>query len=156
MNRWVPADQGYDRPPGLRGPAWRPALKWILLLVAWLIVSKILSDAHLGLLLLLTTAGLICYCGYWIFRDTPRAGQQTASQRTSEQATDWQGRQQFNPPPGWPEPPRGWEPPPGWEPDRSWPPAPPGWEFWVWTDNTPGVQRTGHYRRTGRSQFGGP
>ncbi len=36
----------------------------------------------------------------------------------------------FNPPPGWPEPPKGWRPPPGWQPDPSWPPPPPGWGFW--------------------------
>ncbi|GAA0917450.1 DUF4041 domain-containing protein [Nonomuraea longicatena] len=37
----------------------------------------------------------------------------------------------FNPPPGWPVPPRGWKPPQGWQPDPSWPPPPSGWEFWV-------------------------
>jgi hypothetical protein len=37
----------------------------------------------------------------------------------------------FNPPPGWPRPPRDWTPPEGWVPDPSWPPAPDGWEFWI-------------------------
>ncbi|MBT0769152.1 excalibur calcium-binding domain-containing protein [Kineosporia sp. J2-2] len=37
----------------------------------------------------------------------------------------------FNPPPGWPHPPRGWMPPPGWEPDPDWAPLPPGWQLWV-------------------------
>lgn len=37
----------------------------------------------------------------------------------------------FNPPPGWPKPPRGWRPPPSWKPSPSWPPAPQGWNFWV-------------------------
>lgn len=37
----------------------------------------------------------------------------------------------FNPPPGWPTPPRDWRPPPGWQPDPSWPSPPPDWQFWV-------------------------
>lgn len=36
----------------------------------------------------------------------------------------------FNPPPGWPAPPKGWRPQPGWQPDPSWPAPPPGWSFW--------------------------
>lgn len=155
MNRWLPVDQRYDEPPRLTGHARRTAFKWIGLLVAWVVVSGVLSIAHLGVLLLMSTVGLICYCAYCILRDTPRAGQQTPGEWPSEQVTDWQGRQQFNAPPGWPEPPQGWEPPPGWQPDRSWPPAPPGWEFWVWPDNKAGVQRMGHNRRTGRSYRGG-
>lgn len=37
----------------------------------------------------------------------------------------------FNPPPGWPKPPKGWRPPAGWTPDPSWPDPPPGWQLWV-------------------------
>jgi hypothetical protein len=37
----------------------------------------------------------------------------------------------FNPPPGWPPPPRDFVPQPGWQPDPSWPPPPPGWRLWV-------------------------
>jgi hypothetical protein len=37
----------------------------------------------------------------------------------------------FNPPPGWPPPPRGWVPPPGWQPPPEWPAPPPGWPLWV-------------------------
>jgi len=37
----------------------------------------------------------------------------------------------FNPPPGWPKPPKGWTPPKGWLPDPNWPAAPPGWELWI-------------------------
>lgn len=37
----------------------------------------------------------------------------------------------FNPPPGWPRPPRGWAPPKDWKPDPSWPPAPSNWDFWI-------------------------
>jgi hypothetical protein len=45
----------------------------------------------------------------------------------------------YNPPPGWPPPPRGWTPPPDWEPDPSWPAPPPGWRLWVppaWFERT--------------------
>ncbi len=45
------------------------------------------------------------------------------------------GRVIFNPPPGWPKPPKGWIPPRGWQPDPNWPAAPPGWELWI-PDNT--------------------
>lgn len=37
----------------------------------------------------------------------------------------------FNPPPGWPKPPRNWKPPKGWNPDPSWPSPPEGWQLWV-------------------------
>jgi len=37
----------------------------------------------------------------------------------------------FNPPPGWPEPPKGWVPPKGWKPDPSWPTPPSDWQFWL-------------------------
>jgi hypothetical protein len=155
VNRWLSVDQRYERPRGLTDYVRRPAFKWIGLLVAWVIVAGVLSSAHLGVLLLLSTVGLICYCAYCILRDTPRAGGQTADQGASEQVTGWPDRQQFNTPPGWPEPPQGWEPPPGWEPPRSWPPAPAGWEFWVWPDNRAAVQGMGRNRRTGRSDPGG-
>lgn len=37
----------------------------------------------------------------------------------------------FNPPPGWPTPPKGWRPPAGWTPDPSWPDPPEGWQLWI-------------------------
>ena len=37
----------------------------------------------------------------------------------------------FNPPPGWPRPPRDWRPPAGWTPDPSWPDPPTGWQLWL-------------------------
>lgn len=37
----------------------------------------------------------------------------------------------FNPPPGWPQPPRSWRPPVGWTPDPAWPEPPEGWQLWV-------------------------
>lgn len=42
----------------------------------------------------------------------------------------------FNPPPGWPKPPKGWTPPNGWKPDPAWPAPPPGWQLWI-PDGTP-------------------
>jgi hypothetical protein len=41
------------------------------------------------------------------------------------------GRVVFNPPPGWPKPPKGWVPPNGWKPDPAWPAPPPGWQLWI-------------------------
>ncbi|TFH43894.1 MAG: hypothetical protein E4H01_11465, partial [Lysobacterales bacterium] len=37
----------------------------------------------------------------------------------------------FNPPPGWPKPPKDWRPPAGWTPDPSWPNPPEGWQLWL-------------------------
>lgn len=37
----------------------------------------------------------------------------------------------FNPPPGWPKPPRGWKPPASWTPDPNWPDPPAGWQLWI-------------------------
>ncbi len=42
----------------------------------------------------------------------------------------------FNPPPGWPKPPKGWTPPNAWKPDPAWPSPPPGWKLWI-PDDTP-------------------
>ena len=41
------------------------------------------------------------------------------------------GALMFNPPPGWPKPPKGWMPPKGWKPDPGWPEPPPGWQLWI-------------------------
>ena len=40
----------------------------------------------------------------------------------------------FNPPPGWPKPPKGWTPPHGWKPDPAWPAPPSGWQLWIPND----------------------
>lgn len=37
----------------------------------------------------------------------------------------------FNPPPGWPKPPKNWTPPKDWTPHPSWPSPPNGWQLWV-------------------------
>jgi len=45
---------------------------------------------------------------------------------------------QFNPPPGWPEPPNvRWRPPKNFRPRSSWPAPPAGWAFWVDEDGNP-------------------
>lgn len=44
----------------------------------------------------------------------------------------------FNPPPGWPRPPRDWVPPEGWAPDPGWPAAPDNWDFWLPNPDAPG------------------
>lgn len=161
MNRWVPVDHRYEQPRGLAAYSRRPAFKWIGLLVAWVIVTAILSITHLIVLLLVIMAGLICYVVYAVLRDTPPRDTPPASRRTAQpvaaadHVSNGQRRQQFNPPPGWPTPPPGWEPPPGWRPDQSWPSAPPGWEFWVWPYDEARGQRMGRYRRTGGNHRNG-
>lgn len=42
---------------------------------------------------------------------------------------------EFNPPPGWPKPPKGWKPPASWKPDPSWPAPPIGWQLWISSDD---------------------
>jgi hypothetical protein len=156
MHRWVPIDHRHNLPRGLTGYATRPAVKWVGLFVAWVIVTAILSVTHLGVLLLVIMAGLVCYVVYSILRGTPRAGRQTSDLPTPDQVIDRRGGQQFNAPPGWPDLPPGWEPPAGWQPDRSWPSAPPGWEFWVSPNGGTKGRRMGRYRRAGGSHSDGP
>ena len=45
----------------------------------------------------------------------------------------------FNPPPGWPRPPRGWLPEPGWSPPPSAPPIPDGWQLII--DDDTGTEK---------------
>lgn len=44
----------------------------------------------------------------------------------------------FNPPPGWPQPPKGWTPPKGWKPDPAWPDPPIGWQLWISDESAAG------------------
>ena len=44
---------------------------------------------------------------------------------------------EFNPPPGWPKPPKGWKPSASWRPDPSWPAPPDGWQLWKNPDGAP-------------------
>ena len=50
----------------------------------------------------------------------------------------------FNPPPGWPKPPKGWTPPIGWKPDPAWPALPLGWELWIPDGTLPEDRVSGH------------
>jgi hypothetical protein len=154
VNRWDPTSSRYDQLRELGRE--RPVYRWLVLLVAWMLVTAVLSITHLGVLLLVIMVGLICYVVYAVLRDTPPGRRRTADPRMVAHVTNGQVRRQFNAPPGWPDPPRGWEPPPGWLPDRSWPSAPPGWEFWVWPYDRERGQRVGRYRHTGRSRHNGP
>jgi hypothetical protein len=139
MNRWVPTDHRDNLPSVLTDYASRPAVKWIGLLVAWVIVTAVLSISHLGVLLVVIMAGLICYVVYAILRDTPRAGRRAAADRV----TDRQGQQQPGAPAGWAGPAPGWDPPPGQRPDGPRHTAPHGWEFRVWPNS--GAKKPAHW-----------
>jgi hypothetical protein len=88
INRWVPTDHRDNLPSVLTDYASRLAVKWIGLLVAWVIVTAVLSISHLGVLLVLIMAGLICYVVYAILRDTPRAGRRAAADRVTDRQAD--------------------------------------------------------------------
>jgi hypothetical protein len=128
MGRWVRIDRRYNQPYRLTAFAWRVILKWAVLILGWVFVNAGLAAAHLGLLILATTAGLIWYAVRSAHRGptrhVARAGGQPA-------ITVPPASYRFNPPPDWPAPPPGWVPPLGWQPDPTWPPAPPGWQCWV-------------------------
>jgi len=142
VDRWTRADPHYDGEYGLTRNAPRRIYKWIGLLVAWVIAAGLLSILHLGVLIWVIMIGLIGYVVYGVLRETPRAYRSRRRRATTAAADD--DRQQFNAPPGWPDPPSGWTPPLGWQPDPAWPPAPPGWQFWL-----PPAQR-GRRRRATR------
>ena len=59
MGRWVRVDRRYNQPYRLTGYARRAIFKWLGLILAWVVINSVLSAAHLGLLVLVTTAGLI-------------------------------------------------------------------------------------------------
>jgi hypothetical protein len=124
MARWVRVDRRYNQPYRLTGHAWRAFFKWWGLLLAWVFANVVLASAHLGLLILGTTAGLIWYAIHCARRNR-------VSQLPQPITPPAPANYRFNSPPDWPTPPADWSPPPGWEPDPSWPPAPPGWQFWV-------------------------
>ncbi len=71
----------------------------------------------------------------------PTAGPTASFQPGAQNASAGTGSKRFNPPPGWPVPPRDWIPSQDWKPDPSWPPAPPGWQFWV-AEQQPPQQRS--------------
>lgn len=49
----------------------------------------------------------------------------------------------WRPPPNWPTPPDGWVPPPDWQPDPAWGPAPPGWSFWLKSEDAASLADSG-------------
>lgn len=132
MNRRVSTDHRDNLPSVLTDYASRPAVKWIGLLVAWVIVTAVLSITHVGVLLVVIMAGLICYVVYAVLRDTPRAGRRAADLMTADHVTHRQGGdQQLSAPDGWLEPAPGSQPPPAQRPERPGHTAPHGWEFRV-------------------------
>lgn len=140
MSRWVRIDRRYNQPYRLTGYASRAISKWTGLIFLWVLVNATLSAAHLGLLVLGTTAGLIWYAVHCVRRNrAPRLGQPLTRQPVMPLMPV---NYQFNSPPDWPTPPAGWSPPPGWQPDPSWPPAPPGWQFWVSVRGAAGERNT--------------
>ena len=139
MDRWAETDRGFDGHDGTAGYARRPGLKWVGLLVAWVIVTGLLVAVHLTVLIWVVMVALIAYVVYSVLRDTPPGAGATPRRRATRDRRDdrydayddYDDRERFNAPPGWPEPPPGWTPPPGWQPNPAWPPAPPGWQFWL-------------------------
>jgi len=124
-------------------------VKWVGLLIAWVIVAGLLWVAHLTILIWVIMVALIAYVVSSILRDTPHAGR-PRRRRAAAADIAHDGRERFNPPPGWPEPPPDWTPPPGWRPNAAWPPAPPGWQFWVRTGRRDLGGSTAHTRSHGR------
>lgn len=140
MNRWD-QDAPHGRPARVTAYASRRARKWAGLFLAWVLVTGLLSAVHLTLLIWPIMLALIGYVVVWILRETPRRRRPAPAAPRSFPHE----RMQFNPAPGWPEPPPGWTPPRGWQPDPSWPPAPAGWKLWV-----PATERGMHGRPSRR------
>jgi hypothetical protein len=138
MSRWVRVDRRYNQPYRLTGYAWRVILKWGFLIIVWAAVNSSLAAARLGLLDIVTTAGLIWYAVHCARRNRQPAVAQTNRRPVSPPSTPLA----FNAPPGWPVPPAGWSPPQGWRADPSWPPAPLGWQFWVPARGAAGERNT--------------
>jgi hypothetical protein len=148
VDRWAGADPHYDGEgqDGLTGHTPRRIHMWIGLLVAWVLVAGLLSILHLGVLIWVIMIGLIGFVIYRIPRETPRAPRSRGRRRLAG-TTAGDGHDQFNAPPGWPDPPLGWIPPRDWEPKPAWPPAPPGWQRWLSPAHRGPGRRATHTRR---------
>jgi hypothetical protein len=141
MGRWVRIDLRYNQPYRLTGYAVRAIFKWTGLVLAWVLVNSVFAAAHLSLLILASTGGLIWYAVQCARRNRePRPTLPTPYSPSMSAAAQWPsvstatptvGERQFNAPPNWPPPPPGWSPEPGWKPDPAWPSPPPGWQLWV-------------------------
>jgi hypothetical protein len=136
-------------------------VKWVGLLIAWVIITGLLLAVHLTILIWVVMVGLIGYVVYGILQDTPRTPRTPRAPRPQRRRAPAQassigndGRERFNAPPGWPPPPPGWTPPPGWQPNPSWPPAPPGWQFWLPPSHRSAGERTRRHRRDHRGNGG--
>jgi hypothetical protein len=145
-DRWAEIDTPNDGP---QADPRRSAFKWVGLLLVWVLVARILLAVHLIILIWVIMAGLIGYVAYCIVRATPSA--RRSARRRASAGTGDNDREQFNSPPGWPEPPPGWTPPPGWQPSPAWGPAPPGWQFWGPRSGPVLGRRTARSARTARA-----
>lgn len=136
MNRWIRIDRRYNQPYRLTRYAGRTIFKWTGLVLAWLFVNSMLAAAHLSVLILASTGGLIWYAVHRVRRNQARPLPAPANISARQPDGQWQAvpisnQWRLNAPPNWPAPPSGWSPGPGWQPDPSWPPLPPGWQLWV-------------------------
>ena len=128
MSRYVKIDRRYNQPFRLTQYGCLAVVKWTGLVCLWIVVNIIVTAAHLGVLVLGTTGGLIWYAVHSVRRNRAPQLAQPTFQPVMPTPSQWQ----FNVPPEWPAAPLGWgSPPQGWLPDPSWPPAPPGWQFWT-------------------------
>jgi hypothetical protein len=127
VGRWVRVDRRYNQPYWLTPYAVRSIFKWVGLVLAWIFINSALTAAHLGVLALATTAGLVWYAVHCVRRNRAPRLDRPSYNPVMPPSGEWQ----FNPPPDWPVPPLGWSPEPAWKPDPSWPAAPAGWQFWV-------------------------
>lgn len=80
MGRWIRIDRRYNQPYRLTSYAWRAIFKWVGLVLAWAIVSSILTADHLGALDVITAAALIWYAVHCARRNQrPQLAQPTYS-----------------------------------------------------------------------------
>lgn len=66
MSRYVKIDRRYSQPYRLTNYDCLAVAKWVGLVCLWIVANIILTSAHLGVLALGTTGGLIWYAGYCV------------------------------------------------------------------------------------------
>ncbi len=136
-DRWVKRDRRYRSGYRRTTYAYRAFWKWTFLITAWIVLNIVVTSVHAGLLVLVTTGGLVWYAVHRIRLRYRKPQLPQASIPPAIPARPFR----FNPPPAWPPPPAGWTPEPGWQPDPSWPPMPPGWQLWVPDEAAPVGER---------------
>ena len=144
MGRWVKIDRRYNQPYRLTGYAVRAIFKWTGLVLAWAFVNSVLTAAHLGVLILASTAGLVWYAAHCVRRNQrPRLGEAPYRLAVPTSVQGWQSVPTSGP---WQQPAlmsgqwwqskptsaRWWQSAPlsgqwGLNTPPNWPPPPPGW-----------------------------